>query len=88
MSLIKAQKKCLFEIALTHYLAEIKNANTQDEYENIFKKLGILTFKINSCETQNELIERFDNNEFYPVHGEVHKKTLIAVISEWLNKRL
>jgi hypothetical protein len=86
MSILKAQKSCLFEIALIHYLNEIKEVNTQEEYENIFKKLGTLTFTINNCANLKELLERFNNNEFYPVHGEEHRTMLTEVISEWVNK--
>lgn len=88
MSILKVQKKCLFEIALKHYLAKIREVSTQDEYEKIFKKLGKLTFIINSCSNQKELLERFNNNEFYPVQGEEHKKILMSVISAWVKKLL
>ncbi len=88
MSLLKAQKNCLFEIALNHYLAELKEVNTHEEYENIFKELGSLTFKINSCNNQREFTERFKNNEFYPIRTEVHGEMLTEVISEWINKWL
>jgi serine kinase of HPr protein (carbohydrate metabolism regulator) len=88
MSILKSQKSCLFEIALTHYLEKIREATTQEEYENIFKKLGTLTFIINDCKTPKELLERFNNNEFYPVHGEEHKKMLMDVISVWVKRWL
>lgn len=88
MSIFKTQKECLFDIALAHCLAEIKEVRTQNEYEDIFKNLGTLTFKINSCGTQKELLEKFEHNEFYPVHGEIHKEKLFSVISEWVNKNL
>ena len=72
------------KIALNLFLIEKENISSLDDYKEISNKLAILLFEIDSCETTQELYEKFKEGILFPVGTMEHEE----ILSEDINLRV
>lgn len=73
MELLKVLKTSLSKIAVNHYLLAKETSSTVEEYKELFYQLAIILFEIDNCQTEHELLKKFNDGGLNPIGTEEHK---------------